>query len=514
LLAVRSSSLFSINPKDSISHPTPIPFAVVAAYSKIGKGKIIVIADYDIWWNGFPDDTTRSVGILSAKNFRFAFNIFGSIDNLLAQLPQPTSQEAYKIISIPFSFADSSVEALFKDLGPPNDLVWRMFGRWNEQKRAYEEFPKDFKLIRRGEGYWLITKQSKKINFGTASAQGSEDDFEIKLQPGYNLVGNPFPYRVSWANSFRPSGVEKVLWKFDKSFDTTSVYMEPFQGYFVKNRDSIPHTIKISSLEVLSPTTLPKETQPTVQLQPNEWKLQLIAQTPKSIDAMNYVGMLDRTANTLDDEDISEPPTAPTDYVALSLKNTTGALAADYRAFSPHGQYWDGEIATSVSNVPFTISMKKVSAMPSSFGIYLIDFLQEHIYDVTQTLSYSAAFNKKEYRRAFRLIVGDKEFLEKNTAGIPILPLEYSLDQNYPNPFNPTTSIRYSLAHSANVKLEIFNILGQKVKTLVESFQQIGTYTIQWNGVDEQQKPVATGMYYYRLSANEFNNIKKMTLIK
>ncbi|MBC8402295.1 MAG: T9SS type A sorting domain-containing protein [Candidatus Marinimicrobia bacterium] len=95
------------------------------------------------------------------------------------------------------------------------------------------------------------------------------------------------------------------------------------------------------------------------------------------------------------------------------------------------------------------------------------------------------------------------------------LPTQFSLEQNYPNPFNPTTSITYQLHASAAVKLTIFNILGQNVRTLVnEAIQSTGEYMVQWNGLNDAGIPVVSGLYIYQLESENNLQTKKMLLIK
>ena len=96
------------------------------------------------------------------------------------------------------------------------------------------------------------------------------------------------------------------------------------------------------------------------------------------------------------------------------------------------------------------------------------------------------------------------------------LPNKFWLDQNYPNPFNPTTTIKYSIggSSSAAVKILIYNILGQKVRTLVDNAQMPGVYTIQWNSKNDSGNMVATGVYFYVLKVDDFFQIKKMILLK
>lgn len=94
------------------------------------------------------------------------------------------------------------------------------------------------------------------------------------------------------------------------------------------------------------------------------------------------------------------------------------------------------------------------------------------------------------------------------------LPKTFGLDQNYPNPFNPTTTISYQLAEQRDVRLVIFNILGQVVKTLVDGVQPAGFYTVRWDGRNNEGMRVSSGMYFYRLKAGNTFMTKKMLLLK
>ncbi len=89
-----------------------------------------------------------------------------------------------------------------------------------------------------------------------------------------------------------------------------------------------------------------------------------------------------------------------------------------------------------------------------------------------------------------------------------------SLSENYPNPFNPETTIEYNLNENSNVQIEIFNTKGQKVKTLIDDFKNAGYHQVIWNGTDNQNKPVSSGLYFYRLKTNSFSQIRKMLLLK
>jgi hypothetical protein len=89
------------------------------------------------------------------------------------------------------------------------------------------------------------------------------------------------------------------------------------------------------------------------------------------------------------------------------------------------------------------------------------------------------------------------------------VPAGYTLRQNYPNPFNPSTTISFSLRNAVDVKLEVFNVTGQKVATLLNGVQAAGDHTVEFNATN-----LASGLYFYKLSASGFTATKKMVLMK
>ena len=93
-------------------------------------------------------------------------------------------------------------------------------------------------------------------------------------------------------------------------------------------------------------------------------------------------------------------------------------------------------------------------------------------------------------------------------------PREFALDPNYPNPFNSSTTIRYRLAEPGQVRLEIFDVQGRRVKTLADGYAGLGVYQVEWDGMDASGKPVATGVYLVRLQKGTASLVHKMLLLK
>jgi hypothetical protein len=95
---------------------------------------------------------------------------------------------------------------------------------------------------------------------------------------------------------------------------------------------------------------------------------------------------------------------------------------------------------------------------------------------------------------------------DKGNDGVP---LSYNLSQNYPNPFNPTTKISYAIRKPGLVRIELYNTLGQKVRTLVDEVKPAGAYTLEI-----QANNLPSGVYFYRISAGDFKQTRKMLLMK
>ncbi|MCP4143738.1 MAG: choice-of-anchor D domain-containing protein, partial [bacterium] len=104
------------------------------------------------------------------------------------------------------------------------------------------------------------------------------------------------------------------------------------------------------------------------------------------------------------------------------------------------------------------------------------------------------------------------------TVGAPVgvgsLPTAYTLKQNMPNPFNPSTTIKFALPVSGHVNLDVYDIAGRLVRTLVNEEMEATDHSVVWNGRDNDNRQVASGVYYYRLSADDFNDTRKMMLVK
>jgi hypothetical protein len=164
----------------------------------------------------------------------------------------------------------------------------------------------------------------------------------------------------------------------------------------------------------------------------------------------------------------------------------------------------------------FTLQPGESRAIELSFG-GLADIPET--YDVILTDIEGRAKQNLRLEAVYRFIASNDRHFEltvtpKATGQAALLPTKYELHQNLPNPFNPQTLIKYDLPEEALVRLEVFNILGQKVATLVDRYEAAGPKSVLWDGTDAAGNKVSSGIYLYKIIAGDYKAAKKMMLVK
>lgn len=495
-----------------------------AGLKRIGKGTLLVLGSAAMWQNAPPEAFHGSTGIAAKDNFTFGLNLFSIDEDYAIAMPAKTPNEIYQLISIPLETKDVDIIAALKaNLGEIDPLKWRLFGRYNTATNRYREFPSPgFTSLQRGEAYWLITRGEFSLNFGSVTILPAQDYFSITIPPGYSMIGNPFPYPVSWKNSRIGDSVQTVLWGYDPSsnaFVAESLVLAPFRGYFVKNLSQDSVTIRID------PVSVPLAKRGTGEmLADGDWRVTIDAASGKGADAGNTAGVTAGAEMEYDRFDISEPPTTPTDFVQVRFTNDRwsrqkGSYAVDMRPAAAEGHVWEFDVRSAAPSAVVQLSFEQLGTLPSGFGLYLVDIGSERVHRFDRSYDYRFTMPKNQTQRRFRLVAGKQTFAEQNTGGIPLTASSFALGQNHPNPFNPSTFIQYTLGHSGVVQLEIYNVLGQRVRQLRNEQQAIGTHRVEWDAKDDAGETVSSGVYFYKVtvtSNNEklFSETKKMVLMK
>ncbi len=311
-------------------------------------------------------------------------------------------------------------------------------------------------------------------------------------------------------NTYPPFMInEQVRAAFDSSsvavYDVNDgVYLSPEDTIYTGiNADGQPYRYQLH-IRLENPETLSDVSLGLVLSSTDGVTLDWEAQAGDGLGASEAVTVLpfSRLTSSLDMWNISGGLAVVEQGVGGSLDDTVivsgQADGADNSGFPP------GELEASIA-----LHILPSSAIDGSERTLCIDTLTGSwsltpLDDTARSIPFSGGIC---YPVVYRNLVGTDE------DDLP-LPGQYSLDQNYPNPFNPATTISFTLPRASSVRLEIFNIIGQNVRVLADDYYAAGEHTIVWDGRSSSGKPVATGLYLYRLIADDFVQTKKMLLLK
>jgi hypothetical protein len=319
-----------------------------------------------------------------------------------------------------------------------------------------------------GTGYWMKHTGARTYNTGEEWPAGGINIVPhdpIQGTSGWNLFGG-YELSVTAANvTTNPPGLQNgPIYKYSSGYQVATT-LDPGYGYWMK----------LTGVgQIIIPETLAKDGK-SVKYFPENWcKIILIDAT-----GINYTLYAVKGEVNLDQYEL--PPAPPSGMFDI--------------------RYSSGRIAEDLSNIlkTKTIEMSGVT-YPLSVRVEGMDI---RLMDETgKTVNVNLKSGED-------VVISDVTIQKLMVSG-EFIPAEYALEQNYPNPFNPSTVIEFSLPEDvSNVKLSIYNTLGEKVAELVNTALTTGKYQYQWNAQN-----VVTGMYIYELRTEKFISVKKMILIK
>jgi len=378
-----------------------------------------------------------------------------------------------------------------------------------------------------GQGYWLGSTSGPSI---TATGMPLTSA-TVPLGQGYNIVGDPFLTNEPLDSLRFSNGIQSLTLTAasDSGWLSPVLYKYTGSGYAYESTDLavwegcwIPILLPGISIDyapvVAAPGMMPKQRTPVPeQTVSTRWNVDLTATLvssngKKCNDEIASFGVRKDATSGFDSRyDVPRPPRSPNEqYVEVGFPETgasypklfgTTSYVRDFK--SPETPSWEFVVSVSGRGGDVTLSWSKdaVSTLGPDVRIILCDMVQHKLVDMKKVNSYT--YVQTEPTRKFTV-----------NGGKNLIPTSYRLEQNFPNPFNPTTVINYELPRVSPVLLEIYNIVGERVATLVSEKEDAGYHSVSWNGRDEKNTPVSSGIYIYRLNAGNFTSIKKMLLLK
>jgi len=174
----------------------------------------------------------------------------------------------------------------------------------------------------------------------------------------------------------------------------------------------------------------------------------------------------------------------------------------DVVGYNVYRAHWENGVFVKLNDDPVTGTAYTDNTIPDSeIYWYVVSALYTGTYGDAESMDSEKAYGSGV------VVTGAED-------DTPAIPGEFFISQNYPNPFNPTTTLSYGLPIDSQVRIDIFNLLGQRVLTLVDERQTAGYKSVVWDGIDSAGKKVSSGIYFYTIEAGDYHASKKMLMIK
>jgi hypothetical protein len=461
----------------------------------------------------------QSTAFVGGATEPYAFVV--ELSNAQAQRPTPTTAGKYRIIGLPVTIQGSStVTSVFADdLGTAYKDDWRL-GSYSSTGNTVTEYPAAANAAP-GQGYWLITRNAK--TYGSAGTSmrpnfeyGGKAYYSVPLDTAWNQLANPLPFNVAWNDVLIDTGgivlsghpveiLENVLYWYNGTGYSTVATIPAWDGVFVR---TLSASTNVTAHFPYSESTK-KSPKPLLQLagsqSPDDWSIHIQMESNDLIDDGNLAGVRSDALTGSDFYDFSEPPPAPeAPFMAFRLPDKSHLRRCDYRPPFKEGEQWHIELSAASGR---TLEITDLDQIPNGMASILVLDNGSKIH-----LSNGIRIVVPDNVKTALLAIGTKEYIENGNIGP--LPNQFTLEQNYPNPFNPMTHIRFALPLKGEVSLEVYNIIGRKVTTLYTGYLEAGYHTVSWDGTDGSGREVASGIYFYRLTSNNFTGCRKMIMLK
>jgi hypothetical protein len=462
----------------------------------------------------------------------------------------PGTAGAYRMISFPFDLCGANLlrDVLSDDLTSEPSQDWRLFvfETGNQEQTGYSELsPDNDREIRQGEAYWLITRD--KVRLHTSPAVGistpTDSTFAILLEPGWNLVGNPFNFSVGWSDVLVASGMSpsdttlESPWRWIARSGNHGEYsndleaLVPFEGSWVKNNSQEPVVLRVPPLEW---TSFPLEREPILPLNADEagWRVRISASVQEHRDPVNLVGASADASPNRDRWDRSDPPPTPGPSLSLYFPcpdpQAKDRRSVDIRpavssedAPRSQGYLWHFDVAKSFvvngSIDTVTLRFRELDCIPQHWVAILSDLTLGRTVKLGDGSQYQFLLGKKGYvtedEARFMLLVGTEDYITTHPDRLAS-PTQTGLLQIHPNPLRVSSVIRYQLAWPVETRIRIYDVLGRLVRNLESRGQPCGRYEILWNGVDQNGRMVPSGTYFLKMEAGEYSKSRRIVVIR
>jgi methionine-rich copper-binding protein CopC len=419
---------------------------------------------------------------------------------LVPDIQNGSQKEDYQIISIPLNLRDNPVSAVFEDdFGSYDPRKWRLFHYQDTILGNVEYRNNNFIYVEPGLGYWLITRDSTRLNTGegTTLEVHSTKPYQLELQKGWNQIGNPYNFAISWtdvkAYNNNPAGLgnPKI---YEQGYQESDV-LRSFRGAFVFAEEKMSVNIP-----VLKNNTVNVGRKGNVNRiafhEGAQWQVNF---TLQGKDLQYNLGGVGMHPNARFSKDQFDDLTVPR-FVRFLEMNFYHPEYFEHRFTKDiipvqENYTWEFTVASSQHDGKTSIAWDNYFADTSpDKKLVLFDVQTNKVIDLRTQSQYEFQLGKQAL---FRVYYGSPEYIAAT-----LKPAMASLGVLYPNPFVSTTTIPFAITESAkstHVLITIHSNTGEQVAVLKDAWMNAGIYQIEWDGKHANGSRLPVGMYFCRM---------------
>ena len=408
------------------------------------------------------------------------------------------NSSSIKIISVPYNPKDPQISSIFiPKLGVYDKKSWRL-AHYNASKEINEEYP-ILSKVERGLGYWFNAK-SGEVNLqageGDVGLYNQSNPFVMKLNEGWNQIGNPFPFPIDWddimADNVSADNILGDLYVYDGTIVNYNKgnKLDPYSGGFVRASSTVDLDIKVNLKGRTGGRTSKVDDFNAV----DAWQLPLTIKQNSVIYDISSIGMHPEATLTLDQFDEVSLPRLE-DYLELSFKHPESRYHYFTKDVVPvvTKHTWDFSIASSSAGELTELSWdySKIKNRTSSY--YMLDVSNAAWIDMSSIHTYTFVGNENNNFRIY--YSGDGN----------VKPDLMIWGHPYPNPSADIVFTNLILPESGSdylVELSVYDLMGRKIKSIGKSGIQCGSVQMKWEGDDSSGSRVSAGIYLMKARVN------------
>jgi hypothetical protein len=364
-----------------------------------------------------------------------------------------------------------------------------------------------------GQSYWRKSTDTLRIALTAGDFLDSAVTLRLaKGAYGWNQVASPYPYAVKWP-------AKATVWKWNAAtndYVDAAGILEPWQGYWTVADSAM--ILRIDNTPVFSSGAVAKRAV-AYFTDPSDWQIRVSLFGSEENDADNTLGFSPDAKDGYDADDRPEPPRMTQSGYAFfghpEWNRCVKEFASDVRnRMKRVNAFQIGVAAPSQTGKPSRIRFQGIDNLAS---LYCFFADPDTVFRLSENRDYELApAASVVYKTVF--VTADRNFLKN-------FPLRFALSHPFPNPCRPRAAISYTLPYRFgkdgllnerpySVRLSLFDPMGRRVRQLVNSEQEPGTYRVVWDGKSASGRLAATGTYFCRLEAGEYSSTVRLTMMK